>query len=279
MDFQAYSNRIGFTGKAAPDLATLNELHLLHPLAIPFENLSSFTGSGVSLDPAAVFDKLVHRGRGGYCFEQNLLFSTMLRDIGFEVTTHAARVVWMGTPKTEMPRTHKLLKVTIDGVDYIADVGFGGMTMTAPLRLVMDEIQPTPHENFRFTRDGDDYRLSAQLKDGWKDMYVFDLSTQLPIDFVLANYFVDTNPNSHFTHTLILAKPYKNGRHAFFNDTWTKYSKDGQKTEKRYTEPSGIINMLDEIFRVHLEGTIDRAVLEKRLESLLAGIREQSGQE
>src|SRR5689334_21061726 len=97
IDLDAYLARIGYEGPAAPNLATLRRLHELHPRAIPFENLSPFIGETPSLDPASLQAKLVRGGRGGWCFEQNLLFGLALEAIGFEVTRLAARVR-MGVP-------------------------------------------------------------------------------------------------------------------------------------------------------------------------------------
>ena len=94
VDVNAYFRRIGFDGRPAADLATLAALHRLHPIAIPFENLSVLLREPIPLDIAALEEKLVARRRGGYCFEQNRLFADVLTSIGFEVVALAARVVW-----------------------------------------------------------------------------------------------------------------------------------------------------------------------------------------
>jgi N-hydroxyarylamine O-acetyltransferase len=270
MNIDKYFERIGFTGTPSPTLGFLQDIHHLHPLAIAFENITAFTGAPVSLEPEAVFEKLVTQGRGGYCFEHNLLLATVLRETGFEVSTHAARVIWQGIDKSQAPRTHMLLKVTIDGNDWIADVGFGGLTMTAALQLESDAEQSSPHESFRITRDGDHWLLAARLGDAWKAMYVFDLSHQQPVDFALSNYFVATHPESLFVQNLIMARPYRNGRHAFLNTTWMKYSRDGNKTEKVLTDPAEILTLMEEIFKIRLEESVDPQILQARLADLIA---------
>ena len=277
MDIKKYFERIGFTASPEPTLEVLQDIHHLHPLAIAFENITAFTGAPVSLEPEVVFDKLVTQGRGGYCFEQNLLLATVLRNVGFEVSTHAARVIWNGIEKTQAPRTHMLLKVTIDGVDWIADVGFGGLTMTAALQLETEAEQPSPHESFRITRDGDHWLLAARLGDAWKPMYVFDLSHQQPADFALANYFVATHPESRFVQNLVMARPYRNGRHAFLNTTWTKYSREGIKTEKDLTDAAEILTLMEEIFKIRLAESVDPQVLQERLAALIARQQENEG--
>src|SRR5690606_25999814 len=115
-ELQRCFGRIGYAGRQpGPDLATLQALHHLHPLAIPFEKLDSFSGKAVSLDPGLVFAKLVDQQRGGYCFEHNLLFMRVLETLGFAVHGLSARVWWMREEDPAQPRTHKALLLRLDG--------------------------------------------------------------------------------------------------------------------------------------------------------------------
>lgn len=212
-ELAAYFRRIGFTGTARADLATLQQLHLLHPLALAFENLDSWCGVTPALTEAAVFDKLVNGGRGGYCFEHNQLFMRALMTLGFEVQGLAARVI---IPDIALPRTHKVVLVHLNGERWLADVGFGGMTMTAPLRLIEGE-QQTPHEPWQLQRDDDGFLLSAWVQDAWSVKYRFGLEPQTPGDYELANWYVATFPTSRFKHDLIAARVDQHGRHALLN--------------------------------------------------------------
>src|SRR5665213_3130179 len=156
VDLNSYFHRIGYAGPRIPTLATLRAIHLHHPLAIPFENLDPLLGRPVGLDVPSLLDKLIHEGRGGYCFEHNLLLARVLEDLGFRVTCLAARVIWNAPEGAIRPRAHMLLRIDLGDEPYIADVGFGGQTLTAPLRLATDVEQTTPHEAFRLsTTDGD----------------------------------------------------------------------------------------------------------------------------
>src|SRR6202012_1704164 len=101
------------------------------------------------LDLESIQDKLVKAGRGGYCFEHGALFQTVLDALGFETRSLAGRVLWGSTAAAMPPRSHMLLLVTIEGEPWIADVGFGGLTLSAPLRLEPGLVQSTPHEAFR----------------------------------------------------------------------------------------------------------------------------------
>ena len=123
IDLKAYAGRIEHKGQLAPNLATLQALHLAHATHITFENLDLLMGKPIRLDLESLAAKLIQGGRGGYCFEQNALFAGALEEIGFRVTRLAARVR-MGSQKIT-PRTHMLLAVDIAGECYLADVGFG----------------------------------------------------------------------------------------------------------------------------------------------------------
>jgi len=78
LDLDAYLNRIGFDGRVSPDLPTLQAIALRHPAAIPFENLNPLAGRPVPLDSASLQQKMLRDGRGGWCFEHNLLFGSAL---------------------------------------------------------------------------------------------------------------------------------------------------------------------------------------------------------
>src|ERR1700750_467141 len=108
-------------------LELLKKLHQLHPKNITFENIDTFTGETPSLQLDAVFNKLVTRQRGGYCYEQNSLFKDVLETLGFTIKMHLARVVWGSKDGTGTARSHMMLTTDIEGVKYLVDVGFGSM--------------------------------------------------------------------------------------------------------------------------------------------------------
>lgn len=230
MDLDTYLVRIGFSGQPGPDLQTLRELHYLHPQAIPFENLSTLLDEGVPLDLSTLEDKLVRRRRGGYCFEHNALFRGALERIGFVVRPLAARVVW--NPAYENPRTHMLLLVALDGTDYIADVGFGGATLTAPLVFSTDGDQSTPHETFRIRLVGGEYEVGVLLSDGWRPMYQFDLQAQRAIDYEALNFYVASHPASQFRSHLMAGRATATGRLALGDRQFTRYE-NGRIVERR----------------------------------------------
>lgn len=229
INLAAYLRRIKYEGPLEPTLETLCALHLHHPMAIAFENLDPLMHRPVNLDLAALQEKLIFGGRGGYCFEHNLLFMHVLSVLGYRVSGLAARVLWGRDDETITPRGHMLLRIELAQGTYLADVGFGGLTQTAPLRLQADVQQETPHETFRLEREGASWRLDAQAGGAWRPLYRFGLEEQLPVDYEVANYYLSTNPASHFRHTLIAARPTPGGRYALFNNRLTFHGQDGSQ--------------------------------------------------
>jgi N-hydroxyarylamine O-acetyltransferase len=129
VDVDAYLARIGYTGAREPGERVLAELHRAHMLAVPFENLDIHLGVENVLDPEHVFDKIVTRRRGGWCYELNGLFALLLEALGFEVTRYSAAVV-VSEPTPDF--VHLTLRVDLDR-PWLADVGFGA-SFTRPLR-------------------------------------------------------------------------------------------------------------------------------------------------
>src|SRR6266568_7625864 len=122
LNLEAYLRRIGYNGDLQPTRAVLEALHLAHATHIPYENLDVLLKLPIRLDLESLQNKLVHADRGGYCYEQNSLFAAVLRQIGFSVTTLAARVRYRTT--LTLPRTHMTVLVEADGERFLGDVGF-----------------------------------------------------------------------------------------------------------------------------------------------------------
>jgi len=206
LDLDAYLSRIGYTGDRTPTLPTLAALHALHPTAIPFENLDTLRGAPIRLDVESLQRKLVRERRGGYCFEQNLLFTHALTALGFRVIGLSARVLWERIDDAPRPRTHMALLVPLDGEYYVCDVGFGGLTMTGPLLLTAEAEQRTPHETFRIARVGADYVPQASVRGEWRSLYSFDLQQQLQLDIEVLNFYVSEHPDSPLKTRLMAAR-------------------------------------------------------------------------
>src|ERR1700732_3402975 len=151
IDLNAYLGRVGYTGDRRPTASMLRELHLAHATHIPFENLDILLGRPIQLDLESLQAKLVHGKRGGYCFEQNLLFAAALEGLGFSVTRLAARVR-LGRAQL-LPRTHMLLKVDVDGGPWLADVGFGGEGLLLPVPMSPGDVSRQDCWTYRVSED------------------------------------------------------------------------------------------------------------------------------
>ena len=124
MTLDAYLERIGYDGPLSADLATLTALHRAHLRVIPYENLDVQFGRTLTTDPAAAFDKIVTRKRGGWCYEMNGLFGWALKKVGFNVTRSAAGVLRNERGDAAVGN-HLVLKVVLEDGIRLADVGFG----------------------------------------------------------------------------------------------------------------------------------------------------------
>jgi N-hydroxyarylamine O-acetyltransferase len=234
-DLAAYCARIGYAGPRAPTLAVLRDIVAGHAGAIPFENVDVLLGRGVRLDAPALHGKLLRQRRGGYCFEQNSLLQAVLRASGFRVAGLAARVEWGRPPGNVGPRTHMLLRVELPEGPHLADVGFGGLTPTAPLRLEANREQATPHETFRLVSAASELMLQAKLAGVWSDLYRFSPAEQEPIDYEVANWFTATHPGSLFTNHLIATMPAPGCRYTLYDDKFAIRSLDGRAERRRLT--------------------------------------------
>jgi N-hydroxyarylamine O-acetyltransferase len=239
VDLDAYFARIGYQGPREPTLEVLCAIHQKHPDAIPFENVDVLLGKPISLDPADIDAKLITAGRGGYCYEQNGLFKRVLTALGFEVTGLMARVLWMvpeGAPPR--PRSHMVLGVRVPGDDtvWLADVGFGGCVLTAPLRLFSDEVQATPNGDFRILAVpelGGERQVQANLSGRWATTYQVALGPWADQDYEQANFYTYSHPSSHFTWSLTVGRVTPTARYALKNNRLTHRDAAGALVEQR----------------------------------------------
>lgn len=240
IDKKLYFRRIGFTGDVSSSLETLRQIHFLHPQAIPFENLNPLLRLPVALDLPSLERKILKNRRGGYCFEHNLVLKHILEGIGFKVKGLGARVMWNLPEDVVTARGHMLLLIELEEKQYIADVGFGGLTLTSPLSLVTDVEQQTPHEVFRLIKPEEDFILQAFVKSEWKSIYRFNLQQQFLPDYEVSSWYLSNHPTSHFITSLIVARTTPECRFVLRNNQLSIHNVNGD-TEKR------IIKQVDEL--------------------------------
>lgn len=228
LKLEKYLERIHYSGEIKLNLETLRRIHQLHPQYIPFENIDSYTGTVPSLNVEDVFQKLVVESRGGYCYEQNLLLSEVLKLIGFNVKLQLGRVVWKREEDSTAAQTHLLLIVDFEGQKYLTDCGFGTATLTAPLLLNEEGSQQTPNGLFKVSHKEDTYVLWT-WKEKWLPVYRFIIEHVEPADLEIANWYLSTHPESNFKKNLILSKVDVNARYTYTDHMLNIRSNDGIK--------------------------------------------------
>lgn len=277
-DLDAYLQRIGHDGPRTPSLETLSALHLAHVGSIAFENLDPWLRRPVPLDLVSLQHKLVASGRGGYCYEHNLLLGAALRCLGFGVVNLSARVHWNIPPDITRPRTHMLLAVDVAAQRYIVDAGFGGLTLTAPLRLDRRAPQRTPHGAMRLSRRDGLYVMEAEVSGhqqrngnageaAWHALYSFDLQAQLPADYELANWYQCHHPASVFRTLLMAARPLADGRLVLRDHQLSFYPRQGPVSLSRIGSVGELRETLTQRFGLRLDALEG---LDERLASVIA---------
>ncbi len=206
-DQDAWLDRIGYKGPRAPVLETLRGVVKAHSAAISYESIDVLLDRPPKLDLHSLQRKMIAGRRGGYCFEQNMLFRGGLRSLGFDVTSLQARVVRGLAIDALRPMLHMVLQVNLPEGPFLADVGFGNLAPTAPLALSPDLEQETPHETMRFIRMGDELTLQSRLGDRWEHIYRVVLLPRVDAEYEICNWFTASHPDSPYRSNLIAARP------------------------------------------------------------------------
>jgi arylamine N-acetyltransferase len=254
-----YFRRIAYTGPTEPTLDVLSALVAGHNRSIPFENLDPVMGIPViDLEPDALFDKLVRRRRGGYCFEHNGVMAHVLSQLGFGVDILGGRVVWMNTSGELPAQTHQTLAVTVPGVDgrHLVDVGFGGQTLSSPIRFELDVMQETRHEPYRIRRHDDRYVLESEIRHAWEPLYLFTDRPFPMIDRKVGSWYVSTYPGSHFVYGLTVALVTDDARYNLRGRNLAIHSK-GDSERIRFDTAAQVLEALTDRFGIDLSGLGD----------------------
>ena len=271
VDVAAYFDRIGYQGPAEPTVETVQALVAAHNRSIPFENLDPVMGIPVAdLSAAALTDKLVHRHRGGYCYEQNGLMGYVLEELGFGVERLAGRVVWLNPDGPLPAQTHHVLSVTAPDVDgrLLVDVGFGGQTLTSPIWLEAGPVQQTRHEPYRIRERGDGYQLEAEVRGEWQPLYTFTARPQPRIDLEVGSWYVSTHPDSFFVTGVTGALVTDDAR-------WNLRGRNlaihraGETEKIRFDTAAEVLDALTDRFGIDLTDLGDPADVEARVNELL----------
>lgn len=250
LDTALYLRRLDLPTPAAPTLDALTRLQTRHNAVVPFETLASLMREPVAIDLPSVQRKVLQATRGGYCYELNGLFLALLQTLGFDVRAIAARVV-EGDDRTPTAQTHLCGLATLDGAAHLVDVGFGGNTPTAPLRLDRRDPQSTPHGRYRIDLAPDGlHTLQAEILDRWRPLYRFDLRPVPAIDREVGNWYVCTHPDSSFPGQLRVARAGPGWRRTIGNGRFTLHRPGRPSQHRQLADADDVLAVLAEAFDI-----------------------------
>lgn len=253
MDVNSYLERIGYSRLVKPDVDTLHGLHYVHLLSIPFENLDIRLGNPISLDERALWDKIVVRKRGGFCYELNGLFAWLLKQIGYEVTYLNGRVYNDdGEYGREFDHLTLMVGTAENSARWLADVGFGDSFLW-PLKMNFSEEQAQGLRTWRLEETEDGIDLWRREYDGtWTPQYFFDLQARkFPDDYQNSCQYHQTSPNSSFARESVTSRATSEGRITLDTNYLTR-TKNGRKVKRTVNNEGEYESLLKIHFGIEL---------------------------
>jgi N-hydroxyarylamine O-acetyltransferase len=239
-----YLERIGHSWNVRPNLETLRSLHRAHVTAIPFEGLDAQLGVVPSLEPEAIFTKLVEQPRGGWCYETNGLFGEALLAIGFDVARLSCGVMREDGGDARVG-THLALLVECDGL-WLCDVGFGG-SLLDPLPLAVGERQDAPYRVSLAQTDDGHWRYTQHLD----APFSYDFRTEPADEALFAEKcrWLSTHPESNFTLNFVAQRRFPDRHLILRGRLLTEHGPDGSTTHT-LEDPDELVGTLSERFGI-----------------------------
>jgi len=256
MNISQYLTRIHYSGPVSPNAETLRQLQVAHLQSVPFENLSIHANEPIVLNDNALFEKIVTRRRGGFCYELNGLFAALLRTLGFKVEMLSAGV--SNNQNGFGPDfDHMTLLVTApDKPDerWLADVGFGD-SFIEPLLLDERDEQLQGERAYRIDPEDDHLVLLQRDRDGeWKPQYRFSLAPHSYTDYEQMCRYHQTSPESHFTKARMCSLATPEGRITLSGLRLITTTRTGERLERTLSNEEKFDEMLRELFGVVISG-------------------------
>lgn len=253
---EAYLHRLGFSSNQFSRLTSgsaeaLSDLQYAHVHHVPYETLDILAGVPFSLDTAAVYDKVVTRGRGGYCFELNGLFCCLLTQLGYAPQQRFARFL---REETQIPmRRHRVLKVAAEGRWYLCDVGVGGIAPRRPILLEEGVEQPQGEECYKVSKEPFFGWVLWELHHGqWRRVFSFTEEPQLDVDFAAVDYYCQNAPDSYFRTQAMAAIRTPDGRNTLAGDEFRLF-RGGQVTAFTPATREAYLEQLERLFGICLD--------------------------
>jgi N-hydroxyarylamine O-acetyltransferase len=249
MEIEKYFERIEYTDKAVLTIEVLKALQKSHLLRIPFENLDIHYKIAIELNLERIFEKVVVRRRGGFCYELNGLYHELLNSIGFNVKMISARVFDQKQQIFSPEFDHLAIIAKIDSTDYLVDVGFGEFAFS-PLKVELNTIQIDERGSFRIEKYGDlYYKVAKQVGDEWVPEYMFTLKKRDLSEFRDMCRYNQTSPLSHFTQNKFCSLATEKGRVTVTGNK-IKITEEDRVTELPVNNEEEFLNALESYFHI-----------------------------
>jgi len=245
---EKYLERIGITEKPDVDFNFLSLIQERHMLSVPFENLNIFHDTPIRLDLDSLYDKIVERRRGGYCYELNGLLAWLLTSLGYDVSILSGQVIRDdGTFGPEFD--HMVLLVHLDQ-NYIVDVGFGD-SVRSPLPL-SGEVVADVSGSYRVMPESCSNALlfEKSINGEWTSEFRFTLAPRQIDDFREMNIYQQTSPESHFNTNLIVSIATQDGRVSISSESFIE-TIGSDKKRRPILSKEERLNLLEQYFGIY----------------------------
>ncbi|MGH1372127.1 MAG: arylamine N-acetyltransferase family protein [Cellvibrionaceae bacterium] len=240
----------------------LNQLQSRHIAQFSFNSLAVVLGQELPLDLASLFEKIVIKGRGGYCFEHNKLIFNVLETMGFDVRLLLARVTY--NRDVDSARTHRVTLVTLGEDQYIVDGGFGHLGARKPVKLTLGLEQIQGSERFRIIKDTSQLYYHYQVfKDGdFFTLYTFDFNHYTEADCSVGHFYSHRHPDAAFVNNLVICRKYSDRIDSLRNDELHRVDSEGTSITK-LSSSHDLHQALTGVFEIEVDVAISEFLFSK----------------
>lgn len=247
-----YLKRLGFPDdvKIEHTYNFLKEIQYRQVTTIPYENVDIINNIPLSLKIDDLFDKIVTKQRGGYCFEVNALLSFILKEMGFEVKDYFAR--FLRGEETIPMRRHRIMIVKCSEGEYLLDAGVGSQAPRYPLKLELDTIQNQFGESYKFEKDSLlGWVMCEKHQDEWRRVFSFNEDIQLDVDFEIPSFYCEKSPDSKFNKGLMISLKTDTGRKTVDKDTYKEFAGNEVTLIRENLSHDEMDKVLKEVFNIY----------------------------
>lgn len=261
--FDTYLQRLDLRAPLAPSLSFLQSLTSRHIAAHTFNNLSVLLREPMSLDLDAIYHKIVVRRAGGFCFEHNKLVMECLKAIGYETRLVMARV--LNNHVRDVPRTHRITLVNLNGDTYLVDCGFGASVPQGPVQVNTSRIQNVRDKQYQIMPVGADEYDVAEYRNGEPFiLYRFDSACYSDADCTAGHHYSISHPDAVFVRNLVVSLNGDSRCLAFVNHTFSE-SANGDTHTSVIISPRQLESVLSEKFSLNTDRAICELLFERHV--------------